>query len=102
LRLLTVRMATRIRSSSRRFQAEVLNDPRRDLDRFGRHRLHWNPRSAVIIQDHRFDATASRTVWAFTTDPTEAPLFRLPVEPAEKNGLRGCRKPSQDPSRHKL
>jgi mRNA interferase MazF len=50
------------------------------------------PRSAVIIQDDRFDATASITVCAFTTDPTEAPLFRLPVEPTEKNGLCGsCR-----------
>jgi mRNA interferase MazF len=50
------------------------------------------PRPTVIIQDDRFDATASITVCAFTTDPTEAPLFRLPVEPTEKNGLRGsCR-----------
>jgi mRNA interferase MazF len=28
----------------------------------------------------------------FTTDETEAPLFRLPVEPNERNGLRAtCR-----------
>jgi len=46
------------------------------------------PRPAVIVQDDRFDATASITVCAFTTDPTEAPLFRLPVQPTEKNGLR--------------
>lgn len=46
------------------------------------------PRPAVILQDDRFDATASVTVCAFTTDPTEAPLFRLPVEPSERNGLR--------------
>jgi mRNA interferase MazF len=27
-----------------------------------------------------------------TTDPTDAPLFRLPVEPSERNGLRAsCR-----------
>ena len=25
---------------------------------------------------------------AFTTDPTEAPLFRLPIEPNASNGLR--------------
>jgi len=25
---------------------------------------------------------------AFTTDPTDAPLFRLPIEPSEGNGLR--------------
>lgn len=46
------------------------------------------PRPVVIVQDDRFDATASVTVCAFTTDPTEAPLFRLPVEPDELNGLR--------------
>ena len=46
------------------------------------------PRPAVIIQDDRFDATGSVTICAFTSDPTEAPLFRLPVEPSERNGLR--------------
>lgn len=46
------------------------------------------PRPVVIIQDDRFDATASVTVCAFTTDPTDAPLIRLPVEPDEVNGLR--------------
>ena len=45
------------------------------------------PRPVVIIQDDRFDATASVTVCAFTTDPTEAPLLRLVVEPDELNGL---------------
>lgn len=28
------------------------------------------------------------TVCAFTTDPTEAPLFRLRIEPDDVNGLR--------------
>jgi mRNA interferase MazF len=46
------------------------------------------PRPAVIIQDDRFDATASVTVCAFTTDRTAAPLFRLVVAPSERNGLR--------------
>jgi mRNA interferase MazF len=50
------------------------------------------PRPAVIVQDDHFDATAAVTVCAFTTDPTEAPLFRLSVEPNERNGLRAqCR-----------
>lgn len=50
------------------------------------------PRPVVILQDDRFDATMSVTVCAFTTDPTEAPLFRLPIEPNERNGLRAsCR-----------
>ncbi len=46
------------------------------------------PRPVVIIQDDRFDATESVTVCAFTTDRTEAPLFRLRIEPDEINGLR--------------
>jgi mRNA interferase MazF len=46
------------------------------------------PRPVVILQDDRFDATDSITVCAFTTDPAEAPLFRLPVEPNETNGLK--------------
>jgi mRNA interferase MazF len=45
------------------------------------------PRPVVIIQDDRFAATNSVTVCAFTTDPIEAPLFRLRVEPDEMNGL---------------
>jgi mRNA interferase MazF len=46
------------------------------------------PRPVVILQDDRFDATGSITVCAITTDPTEAPLFRLPLVPNEGNGLR--------------
>ena len=46
------------------------------------------PRPVVILQDDSFDATDSVTICAFTTDPSEAPLFRLAVEPNERNGLR--------------
>ena len=46
------------------------------------------PRPAVIGQDDRFDATASITICVLTTDATEARLFRLPVEPNERHGLR--------------
>ena len=50
------------------------------------------PRPVVILQDDRFDATRSLTVCAFTTDPTEAPLFRLAVAPSDRNGLNApCR-----------
>jgi mRNA interferase MazF len=50
------------------------------------------PRPVVIVQDDSFDATGSITICAFTTDETDAPLFRLPVEPSERNGLRAsCR-----------
>jgi|ERR1700733_513450 len=46
------------------------------------------PRPAVIVQDDSFDATNSITICAFTTDKADAPLFRLPVKPNERNGLR--------------
>jgi len=50
------------------------------------------PRPVVIVQDNSFDATDSITICAFTTDPTDAPLFRLIIEPNERNGLRStCR-----------
>ena len=45
------------------------------------------PHPVVIVQDDRFDATASVTVCSFTTDPTDAPLFRPAIEPAAENGL---------------
>ena len=45
------------------------------------------PRPAVILQDDRFDATESVTICVMTTDPTEAPLFRVPIAPNERNGL---------------
>jgi mRNA interferase MazF len=50
------------------------------------------PRPAVVLQDDRFDKTDSVTICAFTTDPTDAPLFRLLVVPTESNRLRApCR-----------
>jgi len=46
----------------------------------------------AIVQDDSFEGTDSITVCAFTTDETEAPLFRLPIEPNDRNGLRAtCR-----------
>ena len=46
----------------------------------------------MIVQDNSFDGTDSIAVCAFTTDEIEAPLFRLAVEPNERNGLRAvCR-----------
>ena len=45
------------------------------------------PRPAVVVQAARFDATLSITVCVFTTDDTEAPLFRIPVMSSDCNGL---------------
>ncbi len=46
------------------------------------------PRPVVIVQDDRFDGTASVTVCAFTTDPIDAPLFRLAIDADEISGIR--------------
>jgi mRNA interferase MazF len=46
------------------------------------------PCPVVIVQDNRFSGTASITICAFTTDPTEAPLFRPLIAPDDANGLR--------------
>lgn len=47
------------------------------------------PRPAVIVQEDRFDSTSCITLCVFTTDPTEAPLLRMLVEPTDRNGLKG-------------
>jgi mRNA interferase MazF len=50
------------------------------------------PRPAVIVQSDEFEETFSLTICGFTRDETAAPLFRLPIEPNERNGLRhACR-----------
>jgi mRNA interferase MazF len=46
------------------------------------------PRPAVVVQEDRFDGTDSITLCVFTTDPTDAPLFRLLIEPTDGNGLQ--------------
>jgi mRNA interferase MazF len=45
------------------------------------------PRPAVIVQEDRFEATSSITICALTTDPTDAPLLRMLIEPSDRNGL---------------
>jgi mRNA interferase MazF len=44
-------------------------------------------RPVAILQDDSFEGLLSITFCPFTTNPTPAPLFRLPVEPSERNGL---------------
>jgi len=50
------------------------------------------PRPVVIVQDDRFDSTASVTVCPLTTDPVEAALVRITVAPTDTTGIE---KPSQ-------
>ncbi|MGH3630300.1 MAG: type II toxin-antitoxin system PemK/MazF family toxin [Sciscionella sp.] len=50
------------------------------------------PRPVVVIQDDRFDATASVTICPLTTSTIEAPLIRIPVE---SNDATGIEQPSQ-------
>ena len=46
------------------------------------------PRPVVILQSNSFEGLGSVTVCPYTTDPTEAPLLRLVITPADGNGLR--------------
>ena len=41
----------------------------------------------MIVQDDRFDATGSITICIMTSDKSEAPLFRIVIQPSERNGL---------------
>jgi mRNA interferase MazF len=45
------------------------------------------PRPVAIIQDDRFDATASVTVCPLTSGMIEAPLMRIAIEPSKANRL---------------
>ena len=45
------------------------------------------PRPVLVIQDDRFDATASVTICPFTTNQLDAPLLRIRIEPTNQNGL---------------
>lgn len=46
------------------------------------------PRPVVIIQDDAFAARDSITICLITSDSTDLPLFRIPVQPTPDNGLR--------------
>ena len=46
------------------------------------------PRPAVIIQDDCFTETLSISVCPLTSEPIEAPILRIQVEPTPENGLR--------------
>lgn len=46
------------------------------------------PRPVVIVQDDAFPETDSITVCPFTSDPQEAPLLRVAIDPSTSNGLK--------------
>jgi mRNA interferase MazF len=46
------------------------------------------PRPAVIIQDDGFAGTLSIAVCPLTSEPIDAPILRIQVEPTPENGLR--------------
>ena len=50
------------------------------------------PRPALVVQSDAFDAHATVTVLLVSSLLVETPLFRITVQPDEKNGLRS---PSQ-------
>lgn len=45
------------------------------------------PRPVLIVQDDRFGATASVTVCPLTSDPTEIPLLRIPLDGESASAL---------------
>ena len=45
------------------------------------------PRPVLVVQDDRFDATDSITICPLTSDPTEIPLLRIPLDSRSDNGL---------------
>lgn len=45
-------------------------------------------RPAVVVQSDLFEETESITLCLITSDPTDAYLFRVPIEPGEENGLK--------------
>lgn len=54
----------------------------------GGHDYAGKPRPAVIVQSDGAETRASITVCLFTTDATEAPLVRVPIQPSPANGLK--------------
>jgi mRNA interferase MazF len=46
------------------------------------------PRPAVVVQDDRFLDAFSIVICPFTSDPTDAPIVRLVVQPSELNRLK--------------
>jgi mRNA interferase MazF len=52
----------------------------------GRH-YAGKPRPVLVIQDDRFDATESITICPVTSDPTDIPLLRIPVDAEGNTGL---------------
>ena len=46
------------------------------------------PRPAVIVQENAFAETLSLVVCPLTSEPIDAPILRIQVEPTPANGLR--------------
>jgi mRNA interferase MazF len=51
--------------------------------------MHYagKPRPVLVVQDDRFDATDSITICPLTSDPTEIPLLRIPLDADPGTGL---------------
>ena len=49
---------------------------------------YGKPRPALVVQSDLFDAHSTVAILPLTSEILGAPLFRIAVEPAAKNGLR--------------
>ena len=54
------------------------------------------PRPVVIVQDERFDALEPVTICGLTSDTSDAPLFRVVIEPGPGNGLKSVSRAMAD------
>lgn len=61
---------------------------RGDLVTIAMQGAYGKPRPALIIQSDLFAEHPSVTILPVTGELRNTPLFRIPVEPTEKNGLR--------------
>ena len=50
--------------------------------------MSFKSTAAAIVQDDRFDRNDSIIVCPMTTDPTSAPIFRLPIPSNSRTGLQ--------------
>jgi hypothetical protein len=85
LLLLPARERRAIKDSLMPFRITLLNEAWRGMDGVGRRPVRGQASPAVIVQEDRFDSTSSITLCVFTTDPTEAPLLRMLIEPTNRS-----------------
>lgn len=78
----------RTRISLTRSPTGTVNEARRDLDGGRCWRLRWETAARCYSARQSVRRYRVVTICAFTTNQTDAPLLRIPVDPNDRNGLR--------------